>query len=230
MVGMSSAIEVRDWHLTQLPSLGTKAGRTRRTLARITPRLEGTAERLAALPWSGARAWERPVRRVLSGVRRRTGFELPPGALARPVKGGAASPDVLIVLETHLERSVRCEPVDSATVAAKLAAMVLVESVPALQTELAFQYAFPEGGRPGAEGIPQLVTSMLHDAVAGKPAYLVSHPYPCSLESLRRTIGEILSRHRSGPPVPRPVARAPFPAPVSRAPWRSVSSANREAP
>jgi hypothetical protein len=49
---------------------------------------------------------------------------------------------------------------------------------------LKYRFAFPAAANPFFEQVEEIQRQALARAFAGKPAFVVHHPYPCSLESL----------------------------------------------
>jgi hypothetical protein len=47
-----------------------------------------------------------------------------------------------------------------------------------------FRFAYPERRAPALEGVPEEELRLLQDALAGRPAHEVSHPYPVPLPLL----------------------------------------------
>jgi hypothetical protein len=226
MVGLQGAIAVRDWHLAELPRLAARAGRARRVLAPLGPRLEAWVRRFTAAPRIGGGLGARCARGLVARIRRRLGVELPARSATRTGPGAAperASPDVVILLESHHSDTYAAERIDPSDIASRLAAMILEGFLPTLRNHLLFQYAFPGGGRNGIEGAPLVVMNMLGEALEGKVGYVVRHPYPCSLRTLRQVIAPLIpvvptvsaaSAEARGPSIPT----APAPTPPERQP------------
>lgn len=180
MIGMGRPVGVKDWHMAQLrlPSLGRRP--LRRALARATPAVHAWLERGA--PGAGGRL----AHKALGRLRRGLDVELPPERLAAPVVD--ARVDVLIILETHRHASIVAERADPSSAARRVAAQTEGELLPALRGQLAFKYALSDGGWRNVERAPAEARSILDNATHGVPAYLVRHPYPCSLEELGAVI------------------------------------------
>lgn len=230
MVGLQGAIAVRDWHLAELPRLAARAGRARRVLAPLGPRLEAWVRRFTAAPRIGGGLGARCARGLVARIRRRLGVELPARSATRTGPGAAperASPDVVILLESHHSDTYAAERIDPSDIASRLAAMILEGFLPTLRNHLLFQYAFPGGGRNGIEGAPLVVMNMLGEALEGKVGYVVRHPYPCSLRTLRQVIAPLIpaaptvsaaGAEARGPSIP--TARAPTPPERQPPPFR----------
>ena len=195
MVGLRGAIQMRDWHLAELPRFGARAGRVRRRLARLGPRLDALVRRLTSAPRIGGGLAARSARGAVRRIRHRLGMELPARGAARTGPDAIperASPDVLVLLETHNSDTFVAERLDPSDMALRLAPMVLEELLPTLKNHLLFQYAFPGGDRNGIEGAPLIVMNMLGEALTDKVGYVVRHPYPCSLKALRQAIAPLI--------------------------------------
>jgi hypothetical protein len=49
---------------------------------------------------------------------------------------------------------------------------------------LKYRFAFPAAANPFIEQLEEIQRKALAQAFAGKPAFVVHHPYPCSLDAL----------------------------------------------
>lgn len=204
MVGLERPITLRDWHLTQLHLPDAGIGPVRRALAGTWPVLDRIAARVGSDAANGRGSWVGSAHRALGRVRRRLGAQADPGRLAG--HGGTlreARPDVLVLLETHRDASVAVRRIDPSTAARRLAAVLEVELMPALSAHIAFEYVAPGRGWTGIRAAPGLAARHLREAVAGRPAYMVRHPYPCSLDELHDVIAKLPG------PSPRPALDAP---------------------
>jgi len=184
MIGTGRPIGVKDWHMVQLrlPAIGARP--VRRGLARVTWALNAMQSRAprarSVIPSKGL-AW----------FRRRLEVELPLDRLSVPAIDVGI--DVLIILETHRNRSFVAERTDATSATQRVAAQTDGELLPALRAQLAFKYALPGGGWQGVGRAPEVALDILEDALRTVPAYLVRHPYPCSLKELDSVIARIVA-------------------------------------
>jgi hypothetical protein len=191
MIGLGRPIEVKRWHLAQLalPALGG------RPLGRVVAK--GTSALAARLSSPRGREPGRKSARVglaykaLGRLHTSSHIELDAQLLrSNPSALVEARPDVLIILETHRNSSVLTERADSHAVPSRLAAQMTSELMPALRAHVAFEYARPGRGWKDVGRAPAVARELLSEATRGVPAFLVRHPYPCSLQELGDVIRE----------------------------------------
>lgn len=198
MIGLGRPIEVKRWHLAQLalPALGGRP--LQRAVARFTSAL---AARLAGPPGRASGRESAGVGlayKVLDRLRTSSNIELDAHLLrASPSALAEARPDALMILETHRHPSVVAEQADARTVPSRLAAQTAAELGPALRAHLAFEYAHPGRGWRDVGRTAEVAREALSGATRGVPAFLVRHPYPCSLRELGSVIREAVA---SAPP------------------------------
>jgi hypothetical protein len=194
MIGLGRPVEVKNWHLAQLalPALGGRP--LRRAVAKVTSAL--AARRSLSLGHASGteRAGTRLASKVLDRVLASSSIELDLQRLrSSATLTEAPRPDVLVILETHGHASVVAELAEAPTVPSRLAAQMTVELMPALRAQLSFEYARPGGGWRDAGRAPHVAQEVLTEATRGVPAYLVRHPYPCSLRELGDVIREAVA-------------------------------------
>lgn len=190
MAGVGRPIVGHDWHLPQLspPTIGGHP--VRRAMAKATPTLTSLADRLGNRLGPGRSA--RAARKVVARLRRALDVEV---SQARLSPGGGvpslARPDALILLETHRDGAIVTRRIDPVTAAERLASQVEAELLPALRTQLAFEYALDGDGWIGIRRAPARAARLLASATRNVPCFIVRHPYPCSLDRLHEAISEL---------------------------------------
>lgn len=198
MAGVGRPIVGHDWHLPQLspPTIGGHP--VRRAMAKATPTLTSLADRLGNRLGPGRPA--RAARKAVARLRRALDVEVSQARLSPG--GGAPSvarPDALILLETHRDGVIVTRRIDPVTAAERLASQVEAELLPALRTQLAFEYALEGDGWSGIRRAPARAARLLASATRNVPCFIVRHPYPCSLDRLHEAISELAPE----PPVRR---------------------------
>jgi hypothetical protein len=186
VVGLGRPVVVKDWHVAQLPRVRAMIGARRGALARA-----GYA--VASRKSTGNRSrWGRLLDRAVSKARGLASVEIDlssgdEGSDARP----RARPRVLLLMETHDDERVVAERVDPALVAPRLAAHARGELLTTLRAQLAYEYAHPGNGWRGVDEATRIAAKIIERAVRGIPAWIVRHPYPCSLERMHAVTSEI---------------------------------------
>jgi hypothetical protein len=185
MVGLGRPVQAKDWHIAQLELPCAEVGGAHRVLARSTYALAPRRVARRGSKW----------KRLLDGALDRAGglssvevalCDLDEGAQLRP----KARPHLLLIMETHDSDEVVAEPADAVTVPTRLAVHVGAELVPILRSQLAYDYVNPHAGWHDVSRAPNRALALLERAVRDIPAWIVRHPYPCSLERLH----EVTSR------------------------------------
>ena len=216
MFGIDRPVRMRDWHIAQLPGLARLVGGGRRTLAHVGPWLGRIGERVLGPMGDRWPLVQRIARALLGRTRGRLAAHLHPERFPSTGPRELATPDVFIVMESHRDDGVVVQPLEPDTLAERLAAIVHAELLPVLSAQLSLRFAFPGSGWDRLERAPEAAARMIREATAGKPAYLVRHPYPCSLAELRSVL-ETLGRARPRLPDVRPRSAAV----VRRSGWRA---------
>jgi hypothetical protein len=186
MVGLGRPVVVKDWHVAQLPSLRAVIGARRGALARAS-------YAVGSRRGGGSRSrWGHVLDRVLTKARGLASVEIDltsgdddPDARRR------ARPRVLLLMETHDDERIVAERADPELVAPRLAAHARAELIAILRGQLAYEYAHPGSGWQGVDEAPRMAAKILEKAVRGIPAWIVRHPYPCSLDRMHAVSAEV---------------------------------------
>jgi hypothetical protein len=178
--GIPEPVRLWDWHLAQAPAFHDRIGRKRRARLRAL-RLAAATERPARALRGGRRGGA--ADRVYALLRSQLHVDVEPSRLF-----GERLPettfDRLFFLQTHDSRETTVEPVDPADVAARMLFSLQYERVGLLEAYWKLRFAFPERASPLIEEAQLLERDRLQEVFRGKPAYLVRHPYPTSLDTL----------------------------------------------
>ena len=83
--------------------------------------------------------------------------------------------------------SLGVRPVSPSEVARRMVASQAHERRPLFEAYERFRFAYPERRAPALEGAPEEELRLLEEALAGRPAHEVSHPYPVPLPLLYET-------------------------------------------
>lgn len=207
MYGIPEHIRLQDWHLRQLPSAHAHVRASRRLLFRAIRGIDRAHGAVAA----GGLARLLPVGLLAEGLpalRRQLNVQLDPRTLFPTApRTHAASPDRLFLMMSHAEPTIRVEPIDAQEIARRMVASNWYEQQPLVSAFLAYQFAFPDRRNPFMERARALQGEILADALAGKDAFVVRHPYPCDLGALFDAMAPWCAA--SPPPVAHPGGRVP---------------------
>ena len=183
MVGTAPPIEVSDWQLRQLPSLGRRLRRAHRLMASGGAWLDRLDR---ALP-GGAPAGRGPVRLLraaLPRLRRRLRVRLPAEVVCPGAGVRVAQPDVLFLMVPHPSREIRVEAADPDALVQRLTALAAFEDLSLRASYLGYRYAFPANEHDHPERARQREAALLRAAISGLDAYIVYHPRPVPLREL----------------------------------------------
>jgi hypothetical protein len=172
--GIPEPIRLWHWHLGQFPEIESTIGQRDRTRLRA---LQLVLSRESALRRIGG---ERLIA-LLSGQRH---VDVPPEDLFGRLGTLTAPFDRLFLVMSHAGRDTRADPIDPLEIARRMVYSLRHESLDLTAAYLKFRFAFPDTGNPFLARMERLQRELLERAVVGKPAFVVHHPYPCSLNVL----------------------------------------------
>ncbi len=170
--GIPEPIRVWDWHLREQPQLRSRLSRSERL-------------RLGALGGVGGvlRATGRLHRvRALADTQRHVDLE--PAVLFGARRATSMSFDRLVFVVSHASSEVVVSEIEPGEVARRMVFSLGYERRELLAYYQAFRFAFPGSPSPVIEASADLERDLLERAFAGKPAQLVSHPYPVRFPAL----------------------------------------------
>jgi hypothetical protein len=172
--GIPEPIRIWKWQLDQLPEYAALAGSRERARLRA---LELLLRREAALRRVGGG-------RLPALLRRQLHVDVEPRRLFGGLGGLAAGFDRLFMLVSHDAPDLTVEPVDPLEVGRRMVFSLQHESLDFAAAYLKFRFAFPDAWNPLLAQTEELQRETLVRTLAGKPAYVVHHPYPVSLRAL----------------------------------------------
>ncbi len=182
--GIPEPVRVWDWHLDSLPGYRRRLPWSSRARLAVLRSATAAARRAPASPRGLSRLADR-VAPVLAG---QAHVDLDPTALFGAEPGSRSIPvDRLFLVMSSDRRDVAVTPVDPAEVAARMAASLAFERLDLRGWYLRSRYAHPEPAwaNPLLEGgAEEVERRLLGTALAGRPAWVVDHPYPVDLGAL----------------------------------------------
>jgi hypothetical protein len=180
--GIPEPIRIWGWHLRQLPQYEALVGRADWTRLRAIELFLGSERALRRV-----RAGKRPSRaltRLAPLLSRQLYVDIRPERLFGQVEEQSAPFDRLFFLMSSDAPRIAVEPVDPQEVGKRMVFSLQHERLDFTAAFLKYRFAFPGGANPFIEQVEELERKALARAFADKPAFVVRHPYPCSLESL----------------------------------------------
>jgi len=215
MLGIPEHIRLQDWHLAQLPAVRTRVSLGKRLFFRGVRALESFHRAISGSPLS--RLWPGGiVGEALPPLRRQLNAQLNPGDVFARQGSFSGRLDKVFLMVSHDRPEIAVSSVEPSEVAGRMTASVAFERAPILAAWQAYQYAFPDRRSPFLDQIDSLQRAGLSHLLAGRDAYVVRHPYPCSLRALYDAMAPVC-HPSSGRPAPERKTVAPFvgqPVPV----------------
>ena len=194
MTGLPEPMRVWDWQLDQIPSLRARVGAGARARLRAAAGTTRALRAGAGLPAVRATAAGDAARRLGEIAERQRSIQVPPAqAFDGRVALGPVPLDAIVLIEATLGGEPSVGSVDAASLAARVAAMVVHEWLDLGALLLAHRYAFPDRDVPRLERIEAQLEAALRGAWAATPAIHVRHPQPVEIAPLADRIGAALA-------------------------------------
>ncbi|MDQ1397624.1 MAG: hypothetical protein QOG64_2883 [Acidimicrobiaceae bacterium] len=173
--GFPEPITAWDWQLREVPRYRASLPRGTRARLSVITRFESLEP---VVP-------QRVFRRVMPFLKNRHNADLDP----RVLFGSAATDpkcsfDRLFYVASHESPAITVDPIGGDEVAARMTYSLRFERLRFMDYYLKFRFAFPDLASPLVEEADDFERNLLKVALAGKPTYVVRHPYPCSLDAL----------------------------------------------
>jgi hypothetical protein len=172
--GIPERIRLWSWQLRQLPQYERLLRPAERARLRALEALLG-----------GESVWRRgPAGRTRELAKRQLHVDVEPQRLFGRLGGMTAPFDRLFLLVGHDRGEVTVDPIDPSEVAHRMLFSLQHEALELTAAYLKYRFAFPESGSELLERAESLQSDALTRLLADKPAFVVHHPYPVSLDSL----------------------------------------------
>ena len=196
--GLDQEVGVRGSYLQQLPELRARLDRARPVATRARMRALELMQRVEhAVPDQRGRATTTTGfrHRVRAALEWRLSAHVAAGALFGASSCADAGPlDVVLLADVHDAPDVRVRAADAGEAAGELARGLEHEWGELLLHYRAFRSALPGEGSRVLEEREARRDAVLSRAMAGRSAYVVSHPSPASLARLHDAVSPLLTR------------------------------------
>lgn len=180
--GIPEPVRIWGWHLRQLPQYEALVGGANRARLRAVELFLGSERAMRRV-----RAGKRPSRalaRLVPLLSRQLFVDIEPERLFGRVGEQSAPFDRLFFLVSSDAPDIAVEAVDPLDVGERMVFSLQHERLDFTAAYLKYRFAFPAAANPFFEQVEEIQRQALARAFAGKAAFVVHHPYPCSLESL----------------------------------------------
>jgi hypothetical protein len=182
MHGIPEPIRLWDWHLAQLPDVRRQLGfgtRARLTLLRATTGV------IRAIPRPLRRvAPIRLLRRTLPILEGQLHADVPPERLFGDLADQTGSLDHVVLVESAAGPEIEVRAIDPAEVAHRMVASLLYERQDLVTLSLQARFAFPDLENPSLATFEARQRDLLERCLHGRPAHVLTHPYPVDLRAL----------------------------------------------
>jgi hypothetical protein len=180
--GIPEPIRVWGWHLRQLPQYEALVSGADRTRLRAIELFLGAERALRRVrPGRGPVG---AVTRLAPLLNRQLYVDIEPERLFGSVGAQSAAFDRLFFLVSSDAPEIAVEPVDPLDVGERMVFSLQHERLDFTAAYLKYRFAFPAAANPFIEQLEEIQRKALAQGLAGKPAFVVHHPYPCSLDAL----------------------------------------------
>lgn len=184
MFGLPVSIAIRDWHFEHIRGLAAAPGFEHRVLFAAV-RLADTIHRaLLGTRWRRTFV-AKTLGKALPRFRQQLMVRKSPEALFGDRRRDAGvAVDKVVLTVSHSGGDIDVSPADPDEIARRMAASIAYEQNQFFEYYQAFRFAFPDRVNPFLDDIDATQERLLRTALAGKDAYVVSHPYPVAFEAL----------------------------------------------
>jgi hypothetical protein len=182
--GIPEHIRLQQWHLEQLPGMRTHVRAADRFFFAAV-RLFERCQRVFPERLARRSPLVRRLRAAVPALRRQLNAQFDPRLVFGDSMGPfSTTPSKVFFMVSHAESAIEVEPTDPMQIAEQMCESIRYEQLPFFSNYLAYRFAFPLRTNNFIEHAYTLQRQLLRQALTGKEAYVVRHPYPCSLDEL----------------------------------------------
>ena len=190
MRGIPEPIRLWDWHLDQLPSARARLGLGDRVKLRGIPALRrvdrATPRRLRRFPPN------RLLHRAMPILEGQLHVDMPPERLFGPLGALIGSVDRILFTVSAAGPETTVEPIEAVDVARRMAASLAYERNDLLLLWHQARFTDPDLQNEHLETLETRQRDLLERILAGRPAWVVTHPYPVDLAVLFESVRPVL--------------------------------------
>ncbi|MDP9423681.1 MAG: hypothetical protein M3Q19_12775 [Pseudomonadota bacterium] len=194
MYGLPDQLEARPWYLDELPQYQRQVRFLDRARTGLTAGMAGLLSSLAARSEQRNSLAAKLIRYAHQALLDQQSIHLKPLSLFGAESCSLASPlDVVIVAASHDSSDVLVSPAQLEQVAGRMAASFVHEQASLLSCYHKHLFAFPDRRNSLLDQLEQIYRERVGQALRGKPAYTMLHPYPVGIQALRQAIEPLLT-------------------------------------
>ncbi len=190
MHGIPEPIRLWDWHLEQLPAARAHLSLSDRVKLRGIPALRrldrATPASIRRLPPN------RLLHRAMPTLEGQLHVDLAPERLFGEPGSMSGRLDRLLFVVSAAGDTMTIEPIDPLDVAERMVASLVYERLDLATLMLQARFAHPGLTNPHLDGFEERQRDLLRRILAGRPAWIVTHPYPVDLGALLDIVRPVL--------------------------------------
>jgi hypothetical protein len=177
--GIPEPLTVWDWHLREVPQYRRGLRPEERLRLRAVRAAQALDRRDSAGPGG------RFLRRAMPIVERRAAVQLEPQRLFGSGRcTGRGTVDRMFLTVSHEDAATTVREIEPDEIADRMRFSLRYERLDLIGSYSQFRYAFPGAVNPVLEDADTLQHELLRRALAGKPSYVVAHPYPVRIHDV----------------------------------------------
>lgn len=190
MHGIPEPIRLWDWHLDQLPEARAQLSASDRMKLATIPAVrrldQVTPGRLRGLPPS------RLLHRSIPTLEGQLHVDLMPERLFGALGDMTGRLDRILFVASAVGTETTVEPIDPGAVAERMSAALLHERLDLATLMLQARFAHPGLRNEHVDSVEVRQRELLERILAGRPAFVVTHPYPVDLAELFEAVRPVL--------------------------------------
>ncbi len=190
MAGIPEPIRLWAWHLREMPGYRRALSRGQRLrLATL-----GAMQRaLGSVAPQAGRGFLSSAHRLQAALARQQGVNVAPARLFGKDRWAAQAPvDYLFFVVNAATEAIDVRPIDPQEIARRMVFSLQEEQRHLQSLYRQFRFAFPDAANDLLEQSEEMQAARLQNMLAGKEAYLVSHPYPAPIEAMTAAMEKAL--------------------------------------
>lgn len=185
MYGIPEPVRLWKWHFDEMPGYWSLVKRGDRVRLRGLDWVAHSMDRISNSRAVGRTAPGKLLRRLVPLVKAQLNVQIPPTRLFGDTAGAVTgTPQKLFFIASHERPDTRMEKVDPVQVAQRMVFSLQEERIELMSYYMKFRFAFPDVKNDLIDTLETREREMLVQALTGKEAYAVYHPYPVAIPSL----------------------------------------------
>lgn len=182
--GLTEPIHVWDWQIKYLNQIKPRIKNEKKILFKTIHGLGWLNKSVSQTRLKGMFPFK-ILSETMPALERQLNVTMPPDKIFnKKVLAKEAQIDKIVFVMSHNKPQIVVEPCESSEIARRMVHSNQFELMPFFEYYRAFRFAFPELKNEFLEEANSVHAEKLHQALMGKEAYKVLHPYPVSLKEL----------------------------------------------